>query len=76
MPFDFTNDNEFTPSYLPLGRAKALEDNDPESFRACLAFLHQEAKRSGYDFPAHLLDCAVDAMNVFVADARQEKRRA
>lgn len=71
MPFDFTNEHDFNNSYEPAGEPAGgipVEQNSPESFRACLRYMAEEALRSGYLFPGHLLDCAADAMNVFVED--------
>ncbi len=68
MPFDFSDERDFHDRDEFGGQ---FEQSSPESFRACLEYLQEEAQRNGYVFPGHLIACAAEAMDCFVEDHRK-----
>lgn len=65
MPFDFSDERNFNDRNDFDGE---FEQPNPESFRACLRYLQDEALRSGFLFPGHLIGVAAEAMDCFVED--------
>lgn len=65
MPFDFSDERDFNDKD---GFGDDFEQPNPEAFRACLRYLQDEALRSGFLFPGHLIGVAAEAMDCFVED--------
>ena len=53
-----------------------VEQPNPESFRACLRYLQEEALSAGFLFPGHLIGVAAEAMDCFVEDHKASQGTA